>query len=355
LQPLNNYGKFIALFTRMKILLSTLFILFSTVCLSQDNDSVKWASPNVKYMPIGRGLEVGFTRIYNANIESESSLENLASENSEIETITQLEFDLKFPIIINRRSQFLGSVEYTPDIFRFDRDEVFASNFYTEIDGRHLRSRKLKLYYVRGFDSEKYINLRFSFALNGDVFDSDQNIWEFAKYTLSAVYGWQKSPRNSYGFGFYMGYVFGRYSIFPVIEWNKTWNKQWGFESNLPGKFLIRYTPNPNLRLYGGYNSDGISYRLVSRDGNSQFLQEYEVRRSDVKFLLTVEKRIYDFVWGGISTGLNYNIRLEVSDNDRLFDDKVLIENQVDPALFLKASIFIVPNEGLKKLFGYNN
>jgi len=305
-------------------------------------------------MPLGRGLEIGFTRIYNANIESESAIDNLASDDSQINSITQIEFDLKFPLIINSRSQFLGSIEYTPDIFNFNQSEIGASNFYREINDRHLRSRKLKLYYVHALNDKNYVNARFSFALNGDVFDSDQDIWEFAKYTFSAVYGWQKNPMNSYGFGLYMGYVLGRYTIFPVIEWNKTWNKQWGFESKLPGKFLVRYTPNSGLRLYGGYNSDGISYRLVSIEENSNFLKEYEVRRSDVKFLISLEKRLYDFIWCGISSGLNYNLRLEVSDNDRLYDDKVLIDNKVDPSLFINAGIFIVPNKGLKKLFGYN-
>lgn len=336
-----------------KLVLPFFMLIIVYPSTAQDDDTVRWASPNVKYMPVGRGLDFSYTHIFSSTIESEAKVERLADNSAEVKSLEQMHHDLKFPIVINDRTQFLGSVEYTFDYFEFKNSDNIDYELYKRMDHRHLRSRKLKFYVVHGFDDRHYMNTRLAIALNGDVSDSDESIFEFAKYSFSFTYGWQKSAMNSYGIGIYADYTLGKPSVYPVIEWNKSWNERWGFESKIPAQFLIRYMPYEGIRFYGGYDVDGISYRVFAEDENTTLLKQFEIRRSDVVLMLSMEKRIYDFVWAGVEGGLNYNIRVDASDGDKLYEGINMLESDLDPAPYINLSLFILPTEGLKKLFGY--
>ncbi|MTI20581.1 hypothetical protein E1176_06075 [Fulvivirga sp. RKSG066] len=331
-----------------------LSFLILVVLPSVAQDSIKWATPNVKYQPLGRGLDISYTRIINSDIESEAEVQRLRDNEATISSLENMEYDIKVPIMIKDRTQILGSFEYTYDYFSFKNPENLNYEFYEQLHHKHLRSRKLKFYMLHSLNSENYINMRVAAALNGDVSDSNDRLYEFAKYSLSFIYGWQKSEMNAYGVGLYFDYTLGQPMILPVFEWNKSWNKTWGFESKLPGKFLVRYTPNDGTRVYGGYNTDGISYRVFAANEETDILDEYEIRRSDVKFMLSLEKRVYDFIWMGLEGGINYNIRIDASDGDKIYDEKELIASNLSPAPYVNVSLFVVPTEGLKEMFGYS-
>ncbi|UZR95014.1 DUF6268 family outer membrane beta-barrel protein [Chondrinema litorale] len=324
------------------------------ILTAQENnqDSIKWATPNVKYMPMGRGLDISYTRIFTSIIDSKAEVDRLQDNNANLNALENLEFDIKFPIFLKDRTQILGSFEYTFDFYRFDPEDVADYELYSRLNKRPLRSRKAKFYLMHSFDSKHYLNVRIAGALNGDVGESEQSLYEFTKFTVAMMYGWQKSPTNSYGVGLYAGYTLGRPTIYPVLEWNKSWNEHWGFESKLPAKFMLRYSPNKDMNVYGGYDVDGISYRLVSESEDSELLKEYEVRRSDLMLTLNLEKRVYDFIWVGIKGGINFNVRLDASDGNHIYQDKDLITSQIRPAPYVNLSIFVVPTDGLKKLVG---
>jgi len=338
-----------------KLYYLSLLLLVSASATLNAQDSIKWASPNINYMPMGRGFDISYTRVLPTTIESEAEVDRLSDASAEMKSVENVAYDLKFPIIITPRTQFLGSVEYTYDYMRFKDPQNLDYEFYELLNKKELRSRKLKFYVVHGFNEKNYMNIRASAALNGDVNDSDQSIYQFAKYSLSVTYGWQKSETNAYGVGVYMDYTLGRPAIYPVFEWNKSWNERWGFESRLPAKFVVRYMPYDGMRLYGGYDVAGLSYRVVAEVEDSNILKEFEIRRSDVRLMLSLEKRIYDFFWFGIEGGLNYNIRVDASDGDKFYIDKDMITSQLDPSPYIDLSLFILPTEGLKELFGYNH
>ncbi len=335
----------------MKYFFTLTFILLIAGLNAQD--TTKWATPQVTNMPIGRGFDINYSRVFNTSLEAESEATELADGRAELTHLNNVEVDLKIPIYITARTQVVGSGEYTYDRLIFNNLKSNNYELFEILHDKALRSRKLKFYLVHSFNSENFLKVRTSLELNGDVSDSKQSITEFAKHSLSATYGWKKSKNNAYAVGLYMDYALGRPSIYPVFEWNKTWNKTWGFESKLPAQFKLRYTPNNGTRIYAGYAVGGISYRLVAPNSDSDMLVEFEARRSDLKFSINLEKRLIDFVWLAVESGLNYNIRFEVADNDKLYDNETIIDGQFDPAPFCKFSLFIVPNNSLKRIFGY--
>ena len=334
-----------------KLLHLIVFLVSGTICNAQED--VKWASPNVKHMPVGRGINLSYTRIFSSMLESRAEVPGIQNNNAFISSLENIEYDIKVPKLIRDRTQLLTGFEYTYDYFQFDNSEDIDYEFYNKLDRRNLRSRKLKLYFTHSLSQRRYMYIRGSVEINGDISDSEQPIHEFAKYSLAFTYGWQKSPTNAYGIGVYMDYTLGRPVIYPVFEWNKSWNKKWGFESKIPAKFMLRFTPHEGLHLYGGYHVDGISYRVVTTAENSGLLDEFEIRRSDVKLSFSLEKRIHDFIWAGLECGLNYNIRLDASDDDKLYKDQDLITSQLKPASYINLSLFVVPTNGLKKLLGF--
>ena len=185
------------------ILLLFFSLSLQQILKAQENkqDSTKWATPNVKYMPMGRGLDINYTRIFTSIIDSKAEVDRLRDNNAHLNALENIEFDLKFPIILKDRTQILGSLEYTFDFYRFDPEEVADYELYSRLNKRPLRSRKAKFYLMHSFDSKHYLNVRIAGALNGDVGESEQSLYEFTKFTVAVMYGWQKSPTNAYGVG----------------------------------------------------------------------------------------------------------------------------------------------------------
>lgn len=330
--------------------LCLLLLFCGSVPALQAQDSVVWATPNEKHKPIGRGLDINYTRIFSSRFKSEAKVDRLEDGEATLHSLDNIEYDLKLPIVLKERTKLLVGLEYTFDYYRFQNQEDLQYEFYSRLNKEGFKSRKLKFYFVHSLSSKNFISIRTSAALNGNVSESKQPIYRFAKYSLAFIYGWQKSLTNSYGMGIYLDYTFGRPFAYPVFEWNRSWSKKWGFEAKLPAKFKLRYTPNDGLCFYGGYQVEGISYRVVPVVEETGFLEEYEIRRSDIKLSLAVEKCLYDFIWMGFEAGIDYNIRVDAQDGGSLYNNTDLLKSQLEPAPFINLFVFLVPTESIKRL-----
>ncbi len=214
--------------------------------------------------------------------------------------------------------------------------------FYNSIEDKNLRSLGASLFFVKPTRSDVYFLLRTRLSLNGDFRRSTLPTEDYLKFSIAPLIGWKRTPTLSHAVGFAYGYDFGRPTFYPVIVYNRTFSPYWGIEMLLPAYMKVRHNRNERTIFYGEVGLNGASYNVLLSD--TQFAQNTTVHlhKSEIRFLLTLEKEIYDFLWFGASVGYRANMQFSLNDGNNR-DADILIENRLRGALIYNFSIFLVP------------
>lgn len=334
----------------MKHYIVFVFLLLPLTAFSQEpQEQEVWASPSVEGMNIGKGIVFTYRRVAPYDIKSESQVPELGIDDArgDIDRIRNLVFKLRLPVLLRERTQAVVGFEYNVDEFEFENPESLEYPFYNSLHHKALRGRGIKFYLNHAVDDRKFVFLRTSVELNGDI---PEEWHKGLKYTLSGSYGWKLNPTTAWGLGFYFSYSFGSPTLLPGIVYNKTWNSKWGLESVFPGAVHIRYQPADQSIFYFGYEVQGASYNIdLGSTLNEQFYN-IQLRRSELMPVVRYEREIYDFIWFSVEGGFRYNINFNVTE-DTIFDAKKILVNDVGSGAFIGGSLFIIPTESLKKLF----
>jgi hypothetical protein len=181
------------------------------------------------------------------------------------------------------------------------------------------------------------------FQASIDASEFNSSITNFNNKALTAsaslIYGTKKNDDNMLGFGISRSYRAGRLMYFPVLFWNKNFNKKWGMELLLPAKGHVRYQPNQNNIYQLGFELEGNQY-YANINNRNVFVQ-----RGELKPRLMLDKKLTTFFWLNVQAGLRYNWRLEgmskyfgKNDADRIFKS-----NLTNPLYFNISLNFVSP------------
>lgn len=142
----------------MKYKLTACLFFISITLAAQD--SIKWANHVIENMPLGRGLDINYSRIFKSNLVAESKVSRLTNNEVQTENFDNLEFDLKFPIYVGERTQVIGSGEYTYDRIQFRNNATNNYELFEILNKKELRSRKLKFYVTHSLNRENFLKFR---------------------------------------------------------------------------------------------------------------------------------------------------------------------------------------------------
>ena len=343
----------------MKIYIYILLLLvsFSVPLIGQGgyqraNDTIP--SATVPGMPLPKGMEFNYQRFSGADLRSIPISGGFVEDEATIDGVSSFQFQLKVPIILKPKTTLLFGIDYNERRYNFENPSQLESSLLQQIERVTLKSREATLYYNTALDRKHFLSARVDLALNGNIQNLDGNRFtSFIRFSTAAIYGWKPHENLAHGIGLYLNYNLGRPSVYPVFLWNKKLNNRWGIESKLPANFKFRRDFGEKSRLYMGYAIDGGSYVINGKFEPLSNFETAELRRSDVAFEVSYEREIYDFIWFMAGAGYSYNINLRVSEENS-FNNESLVKNEVDPNFVFNFSLFIVPTEGLKKLFGFS-
>lgn len=302
-----------------------------------------YCTPSVVGLPRPKAFIFQYELQPHYKITSTVQSGNFQNTEGEINRNRRLDFRLRFPIINKSSLTIAAGLKYSREEFRFDNYPT-GSKFYDNLENRDLKSVGAHLYVVKPTKSNKYFILRAGFEFNGDYPSDEANAGEFLKFSIAPLIGWKKNDNLSYAVGFSYGYAFGRPLIYPVFSYNKNFNCNWGIESLLPVSLKLRYTKNDKNYFYGGFELKGNSYRLD--DPDSLFIGDrLHLFYSELRFTITYERELHDWLWFGIEAGARHNLSFNVTNGPKANAD-VILKNKLSGASLINASIFIVPPRG---------
>ncbi|WP_040496520.1 DUF6268 family outer membrane beta-barrel protein [Fulvivirga imtechensis] len=305
-------------------------------------DSV-FCVPGVVGLPRSKGIVIKRELVRDYLIRSES---DGGKASAEIRRNRRWEFKLRAPIILKDGFKMAAGIKYYVEEFNFENPESLNFPFYQNLEDRSLRSIRGDIFIVKPTLTNKYYILRLSGGLNGDYSSESFAKSDFFKFSISSLMGWKKNDYVSYAFGVAFSYGFGRRSVYPIIVYNKSFNNKWGIESILPAEIKLRYsTLNQKNYFYAKAELHGANYSVRLDEAKEDLVY---LNKSEVRFLLSWEREIHDWLWFGVEGGLRSNINFDLSSDSSIRTD-VVIENSLNQALVYNFSIFVVPPRKMLK------
>ncbi len=297
--------------------------------------------PSVIGMPRTKGIILRQEYLMDYGIRSIAKDGTVA--NGEIGTSSRLEFKMRLPIVSKPGFALAAGFHYSKENYYFEKPEQPTTDvpLFSSMEDKSLQTIGGALYVVKPLRGNKYILLRLSGDLNGDYQMNNYSKTNFLQFNIAPVFGWKRNENLSYGIGFTYGNIFGRNLISPVISYNHTFTKNWGVEALLPSKVKLRYTINDRTLLYASTELNGARYRI--NFGNAALpQQDLFLRRAAVRYVISLEKEIHDWLWFSLEAGMQSNINFTLS-NKMGPARHALIQNQLNHASLISFSLFAVP------------
>lgn len=337
---------------KLLLLLSVFLIVEEAHAQVQDpriDEGLKFATPSVRGMGRSKGIIIGYDRMPQFDIESESDNEKIGDGFGRVRRISKFFVKGFVPILNKPQTKIIFGIDHEVEEFSFEEVNGGRTySLYENLQNRNLSSLGAQVAILHSVNDVNFYIVRVKGELNGDYGADDINVTDYLKTTLDLVYGWKKDPDFAWGIGVQMGYTYGRRSILPAILYNRTYNSKWGVESIFPANVIVRRNISEKTLLFGGYKLEGASYNLNARTGALADFGPIELRRTDIKSMLRVEQEIYDFLWFGVEGGYRHYLRNRVFDDVGSRDE--LISNDLAGSGYITVELFfVVPRKFLEK------
>ncbi|UOG74546.1 DUF6268 family outer membrane beta-barrel protein [Hymenobacter tibetensis] len=322
----------------------------------------EFATPSVVNQGPTKGIIFHYERMPRFGVTSRAQVANLPDYSADAEKNARLVIKGYVPMLNHPHLKLILGINYEREEFEF-KNTPTSYELYDNIEDKALKTLGAQLAVIRPVNTVNWYIFRIKGELSGDYTSSELNVKDYLRVSSEFLYGWKRSPEFSWGVGVQLGYTFGRFSPYPALLYNRTFNSRWGIEAIFPARVAARYNVSPRSILTAGYTVDGFNYiiklkePLVRRLSNGQPepgivpLRTLELRETEVKFRGRWERELYDFIWLGVEGGYRYNYAFDAFDktND---DREKIIDSNFEWAPYASLEIFIVPTKGLLGLFG---
>lgn len=265
--------------------------------------------------------------------------EEFGESQAEVSNNRRIRLKLNVPLTFNPKLRLALGLSYAHEQFRFENIQDTEYPLYDRLEDKSLRSIGMRFYLKRDLENGNFLKSRFGVDLNGDKITAI-GFSRFFKGNISVVYGRQKDPYTELGFGLYAGYDLGIPSIFPVFNYNKILNSRWLLELVLPKSSKIIYTPDQQTQFSATLEVSGASYHM-----QEEVLPGYnnlELRQSELRFHLGMNREIYDFLWASVGVGALRNLNFFVSERMQRRKDAIISASPFS-AYTLEFSVYLVP------------
>lgn len=273
-------------------------------------------------------------------IQSHSKQEGLEDGEGEVKLNRRWDFRLRVPLVRKPGIKIALGLRYFQEEYRFD--DLSDYPFYRGLEDKSLKSMGAQLYVAKPFKGNKYMILRISAGLNGDYHIDDLPTIDFLKFSIAPLYGWKANPYTAFAVGIAYSNDFGRQGVYPVFSYIQTFDNHWGLEALLPSKVRLRYSFNDKTNLYAVSELNGNSYTIRLDEPALSGNETLNLRKSELRYLLSFEREIHDWLWFGMEAGVRSNISFNLNDGPKRGANQIL-DNRFNDAFLFNLSIFMVP------------
>jgi hypothetical protein len=333
----------------IKIFLILSFWLISTGTYGQQDEPITIPSddPIVKasnrFVPRPKFFDLGFESFGNFKVNASSDLFGDSKARVAQNLIRQVK--LKFPLVLRKKTNVFGGLGYRHEQFKFDQQSDPDYQLFERFEDKSLKRLSFSAYLKRTLEKSRFLFAFLNSSLNSDA-PSIKKITDQLKLSFAFIYGKNLTPHKNIGGGVSFGYEFGQPVVFPVFQFKNDFSLHWGYEFLLPKSMQLRYSPSDKNHVYLAVELQGASYHL--QDSVFAGYERLEFRRSSVRFTLTYQRELHDWLWLGLTAGYREPINIFLSEPGKKRTD-ALLTIDAQSALYYGINIFLVPPAKLYK------
>jgi hypothetical protein len=202
--------------------------------------------------------------------------------------------------------------------------------------------------------------MRSSFSLAGDFYRSGDyfNFDDLLKISLALGYGIKRNDDTYIAFGGYLGYTFGKPSVYPAFVYHKQFKSGIGFEAVLPQTIRVWNKFSEKFYLYGRSKITGNSYTVRLYSSVLDQAESLQLRNSNIITTVGIYQRFAKWIWLQAEAGYCNSLNFNVSETNFVPgstlpkpDTDYLIKSDVTGAPFVSVSLFLSPPKDLINKF----
>ena len=289
---------------------------------------------------------------YGYKINSSSEIPEIGNGEAEIEGNRLASIMLKFPIIYKSNLIMTGGIKYTDEQFYFEDFNPVNYPLYVSLNDRNLKNLGVDINGIFRIKENRSVVIRSNFSQAGDFYRNDKFFTpgKLLKLSVALGYGVKKNENTYYAFGAYLGYTFGKPSIYPGFIYSKRFKNDVGIDALLPQSIKAWKKYSEKFYVFGRSRIMGNSYNIRL---NGSVLSQYEslqLRQSNIISSLGLYRSLGKWLWLEAEIGYSHNINFNISGSNfekggSLLkpDTNYLIKSEMSGAPFIGVSIFMNP------------
>lgn len=243
---------------------------------------------------------------------------NYAENESTFSRNYGLRLETNYPIISNNKLIVNAYLNYWESRYSAGNASPQIGRFFDE---NPLRTTALGAFIFKPLNERNFLLFQLEGSINGNYnLDNMSPDLGKTKFSAAALYGWKTNDYTNVAVGVTRTYRGGRLLHIPVVMFNKTFNESWGMEMLFPARAAVRRNFSAKSFLMLGYELEGQSYHIQGEDGASASpifdsnspMNDWELRKSEIRARLSWDKAITDFVWFNVQAGAVVTYRMDI-------------------------------------------
>ena len=308
-------------------------------------ESVKYCTQKVRFLSPTKLISIGyeFQAPFTATFDKISGVDT--SQEQKVEFMGGARWQANAPVISNNKFILNLSANYYESKFRIksaeDNSPVEDKTVNSLKPG--LRTMGLSATAFKPLDDKHFIIASVMGDFNGNfTWDNFSDNMPLPTLTFAALYGWKKSDNFMWAIGATQTWRGGEKLYVPIVMVNKTFNDKWGLEILLPARAHVRYNFSPQSLLLGGFEIEGNSYRLLTTPDPIFPKGITHLRRSELKFRMIYEQKLFGFVWLSVHAGYRNNFKFKFSEERTSERGVFLVSSKLGNPLYAGISLNLV-------------
>lgn len=272
----------------------------------------------------------------------------VGSNDAPLQSITGFRLISNFPILSRNNILINFGLNYMQSNFNYIEDPIYENPLLQNLREHSLRSINTNFTIFKPLNEKNFLLAQIAAELNGDYSFSNFQSLQHTRFPIALMYGWKNNDRTMFGIGASRTYLGGSLNYLPVVYYFKSFNQNWGLEVLAPARAFLRYRFNSLSLMTLGYQVEGATYRLNNFPGylpNENLEDNIELRRSELRFRLSYDRSIKNFIWFSVQAGYRVNWLFNVDQGEffRGFDDAdFYMENELTNPLYFQFSVSLV-------------
>lgn len=252
---------------------------------------------------------------------------------------TQIAFKAIAPVLLRDSLKIGLQLKFSQQRFLFnDLDRSGQPGIGNYLGAQDFRSLGARFLVQKKLNNGGSLNIMTGVEFNDNSFSFHRNA---RRLLVTGLYQQKINNRRTLGGGLLVSHNDLGLRVFPILTLEEDLSTKWTLALALPKEATLRYRVNASSYLLAKTALNGWRYNL-SEPFMDNKANQLNISRLDLRYSLTYEQALKDWLWTGFEVGWNQNLRYFMAEAGQNYRNATTRFERAS-APFIQLSLFLVP------------